>query len=104
MLTIVVMLRITQSFGLDVLFGAFAVEHLAAQNASQRNQEAITSKLDAIGFGFVVPFFFVVSGVKLDIIALVHDPAAFGFIPAFPLLFLLLPLAALKALGGAGGY
>jgi Kef-type K+ transport system membrane component KefB len=92
MLTIAVMLWITASFGLDVLLGAFAagvIEHLATQNANPHDREAVRSKLDAIGFGFVVPFFFVISGVKLDVTALVHQPSALAFIPVFLLLFLL---------------
>lgn len=91
MLTIVLMLWITAKFGLDVLLGAFAagvVEHLAMQNAGKQDSEAVKSKLEAIGFGLVVPFFFVVSGVKLDITALVHEPAAVVLIPVFMLMFL----------------
>lgn len=92
MLTIVLMLWITHSFGLDVLLGAFAagiVEHLAVRTADSAQRELVRSKLEAIGYGAVVPFFFVVSGVKLDISAFGNDPVALAFIPLFLVLFLL---------------
>ena len=33
-------------------------------------------KLDAIGYGFLIPVFFVASGLRLDLAGLVDDPAA----------------------------
>ncbi len=56
---------------LDVLLGAFSagiVLHLCTQ---KRDMKAIESKLHAIGFGFLIPLFFIVSGIKLDLYALV---------------------------------
>jgi Kef-type K+ transport system membrane component KefB len=92
MLTIIVMLWITQSFGLDVLLGAFAagvVEHLAVDSADERQREVVKSKLEAIGYGFVVPFFFVMSGAKLDLASLLRTPTSLVLVPAFLALFLL---------------
>jgi Kef-type K+ transport system membrane component KefB len=40
-------------------------------------------KLDAIGYGFLVPVFFVTSGLTFDLRALVHSPSAFAEIPLF---------------------
>lgn len=92
LLTIVLMLWITHSFGLDALLGAFAagiVEHLAVRTADSGQREIIRSKLEAIGYGAVVPFFFVISGVKLDVSAFGSDPAALGLIPVVLIMFLL---------------
>ncbi len=92
LLTIAAMVWITHSFGLDVLLGAFAagiIEHLAVRTADSGQREIIRSKLEAIGYGAVVPFFFVISGVKLDISAFGHDPAALALIPVALILFLL---------------
>lgn len=55
---------------LDVLLGAFSagiVVHLFTQ---QRDMKTINSKLKAVGYGFLIPLFFIVSGIKLDICAL----------------------------------
>jgi Kef-type K+ transport system membrane component KefB len=91
MLTIVLMLWITESFGLDVLLGAFAagvIEHLALESAGDRERETVKSKLEAIGFGFTVPFFFVVSGLKLDLKSLFGNPVVIALIPIAFVLFL----------------
>ncbi len=45
-------------------------------------------KLDAIGYGFVIPVFFVTSGVGLDLQGLVDEPAALLRVPVFLLALL----------------
>jgi Kef-type K+ transport system membrane component KefB len=40
-------------------------------------------KLDAVGYGLLVPVFFVTSGVTLDLTGLVEHPAALAAVPAF---------------------
>lgn len=40
-------------------------------------------KLESIGFGFVVPVFFVTSGLRFDLESLLDDPAALLRVPAF---------------------
>jgi Kef-type K+ transport system membrane component KefB len=48
------------------------------------------SKLEAIGFGFVVPIFFVVSGINLDVDSFQDRPIALLSIPLFLVLLLLI--------------
>jgi Kef-type K+ transport system membrane component KefB len=40
-------------------------------------------KLEAIGFGFFIPVFFVTSGVRYDLDALLDDPANLAMLPIF---------------------
>ena len=47
-----------------------------------------TSKLEAIGFGFLIPIFFIESGVNFDLGALLHRPQVLLLVPMFTLLFL----------------
>ncbi|MBW8486332.1 cation:proton antiporter [Actinomadura parmotrematis] len=92
MLLIVFMVWVAGSFGLDVLLGAFAaglIERLAVDTGPDWVHEQVTSKLEAIGYGFLVPFFFVVSGVRLDLGALADDPWSLLLVPLFLALFLL---------------
>lgn len=81
-------------FGLDVLLGAFAagmvarlflVEHSAPASGDHRVE--VQSRLEALGFGFFIPLFFVVSGVRFDLEALLH-PISLVKVPMFLLLFL----------------
>ena len=74
--------------GLDLLLGGFAAGLITRQLLEDRELPAFESKLTAIGFGVFVPFFFVVSGMKLDVHALVSSGGAvaklFLFLGAVP--------------------
>ena len=52
--------------------------------------EVLREKLEAIGFGFLVPLFFVVSGMKFDGATLFANSEALLRVPLFLALFLLL--------------
>jgi Kef-type K+ transport system membrane component KefB len=87
------MVWLASELGLDVLLGAFAagiVTNLFASGASRHNVELFEAKLNGIGFGFVVPLFFVVSGMKFDLDSIFDDPLILVVGPAFLLAFLVL--------------
>jgi Kef-type K+ transport system membrane component KefB len=75
--------------GLDVLLGAFAAGIVVRLFASGGEIAAIRGKLEAIGFGFLIPIFFVVSGIEFDIHVFVNDPASLWRVPVFLLLMLI---------------
>src|SRR5262249_20394595 len=56
------------------------------------------TKLDAIGYGFLVPVVFVRSGIRLDLTGLLHSPSALARVPLF--LLALLAVRGLPALLG----
>jgi Kef-type K+ transport system membrane component KefB len=92
MLVVVFMLWVALKLGLDALVGAFSAGVIikAFQHTGSEEEAGIVeSKLEGIGFGFLVPFFFVMSGVKLDLTALLSSPADAMTIPVFLVLFLL---------------
>ena len=71
-------------FGLETILGAFmagAVVGLVDRDASSHPRFRI--KLEAIGYGFLIPVFFVSSGVRLDLSGLVHSPSALARVPVF---------------------
>ncbi|WP_254185459.1 cation:proton antiporter domain-containing protein [Nocardioides panacis] len=45
-------------------------------------------KLEAIGYGFLIPVFFVTSGLRLDLSGLLENPSALGRVPIFVLALL----------------
>jgi Kef-type K+ transport system membrane component KefB len=93
MLVVVFMLWVALKLGLDALVGAFSAGIIIKaffHAGSDAEAEAVESKLEGIGFGFLVPFFFVMSGIKLDLKALASSPAAIAMIPVFLVLFLLI--------------
>lgn len=56
--------------GLDVLLGGFVAGLITRLALKGHELQVFESKLTAVGFGFFVPFFFVVSGIEFDLSAL----------------------------------
>jgi len=74
--------------GLDVLLGAFAAGIVVRLLVRGEDTAVVRGKLEAIGFGFLVPIFFVVSGMQLNLHALFATPTAFLRVPLFLALLL----------------
>jgi Kef-type K+ transport system membrane component KefB len=75
---------LAERFGLESILGAFlagAVIGLLDRDDSSHPQFRV--KLDAIGYGFLIPVFFVTSGLRLDVTALVDSPSALVQVPLF---------------------
>ena len=82
---------IAQLFGLEIILGAFfagAVLKLLDRDEMMTHTYFHT-KLQAVGFGIFIPFFFVTSGMQLDVRALFAGGAAFALVPVFLLALLL---------------
>lgn len=75
--------------GLDIILGAFAAGMIVRMVLADREVEALNSKLEAIGFGFLIPFFFIGSGMNLDLSALGGSFDAVAKVPLFLFGFLL---------------
>jgi Kef-type K+ transport system membrane component KefB len=80
---------IASELGLDLLLGGFAAGVITRQVLRAHELPAFDSKLTAVAFGVFIPFFFVVSGMKLDVGALFATPSAVLKLVSFFLLFLI---------------
>ena len=74
--------------GLDLLLGGFAAGMITRQVLSERELPAFDSKLTAVAFGVFIPFFFVMSGMRLDIDALFASASGVAKLAIFFVLFL----------------
>lgn len=74
--------------GLDILLGAFAAGSLVGLVARGPGAEPFRQKLDALGFGFLIPIFFVMSGAQIDLPALAASASSLARIPLFLALLL----------------
>ena len=74
--------------GLDILLGAFAAGSLVGLVSRGPGAEPFRQKLDALGFGFLIPIFFVCSGARVDLHALFASANSIARIPLFLVLLL----------------
>ena len=66
--------------GVEVILGAFLAGAIVSI-LSDRNNPVLREKLDAIGFGFFIPIFFIMVGVNLDLKALLSSPENLILLP-----------------------
>ncbi|NLE22331.1 MAG: cation:proton antiporter [Actinobacteria bacterium] len=95
-LAIVVLLAaavVASAFGFEAILGTFLAGAIfAVVIRGWHDLETFRKKIDAVGFGFFVPVFFVVSGMRLDLQALL------GWLEIGTVLVLLLVLLVVRAL------
>ena len=81
---------VAEHFGLATILGAFLAGVIVRRtDETPASQEEFQGKLEAIGFGFLIPVFFVSTGVGLDIAALFHSTRAIILVPVFLVALLL---------------
>jgi Kef-type K+ transport system membrane component KefB len=100
-----IFVALAQRLGLEVILGAFiAGVVLGLVDRDERMTHArFRPKLEAVGFGVFIPFFFVVSGLRFNLGALFASPWAAAQVPIFLLALLLvrgLPAALYRPLLG----
>jgi Kef-type K+ transport system membrane component KefB len=85
---------VAEAFGLEAILGAFAAGAIISlvDRDGQMLRPEFRRKLEAVGFGVFIPVFFVASGIRFDLNALLDDPANLAMVPIF--------LAALVAVRG----
>jgi Kef-type K+ transport system membrane component KefB len=86
-----------QALGFEAILGAFLAGLVvrALDPEPHLTHPLYPVKLDAVGYGLLVPVFFITSGLTLDLSGLVEHPAALAAVPAF--LLALLVVRALPA-------
>jgi Kef-type K+ transport system membrane component KefB len=89
MLLLLALVYLAVELGQDLILGAFAagiVLGYATRDAP--SLEDLWPKLDAIGYGLLIPFFFIRSGMTFDVDGLLESPQALAELPLFLALFL----------------
>ena len=70
---LLLLLVVANDFGLDVVLGAF-LAGVVLRRWAPGDVHALEEKLDAVGYGFFIPVFFVASGMGLDLRSIVEAP------------------------------
>jgi Kef-type K+ transport system membrane component KefB len=72
-LLLIGLIALTDQFHLDSVLGAF-LAGVVLRRWAGAGAPALESKLDAVGYGFFIPLFFIYSGMKLDLGAIADAP------------------------------
>jgi Kef-type K+ transport system membrane component KefB len=86
-LVLVSLVVLAKGLGLDAILGAIAAGVLVSLASPGAYGEALRRKVDGIGYGFLVPIFFVTTGLEFDLNALVTSRLAMLQLPMFLTLF-----------------
>ena len=71
---IVGMLVLAAVLDLDIILGAFIAGVIVRRYLPPGGELVLERKVEAIGFGFLIPIFFVVSGANLNIATIIENP------------------------------
>jgi Kef-type K+ transport system membrane component KefB len=82
------LVALAYELGLDLLLGGFVAGLITRLALSGREVELFEAKLTAIGYGFFIPFFFIVSGMRFELDALLSTTKSLYEVPLFLALFL----------------
>jgi Kef-type K+ transport system membrane component KefB len=83
---LLLLLALAEYLGLDVVLGAF-LAGIVLRRWAPGDVHALEGKLDAIGYGFFIPLFFVASGMTVDVRSIIEAP---GRLLAFFVLLLVI--------------
>jgi Kef-type K+ transport system membrane component KefB len=85
MLLLLALVALTDGFHLDAVLGAF-LAGMVLRRWAGTDSPVLASKLDAVGYGFFVPLFFVYSGMNLDLQAIAEAPLVLALLLVLVLL------------------
>ncbi len=91
-LLLALLVALAGELGVETILGAFVAGALlrVVDPEHRLTHVEFRRKVEAIGYGFVVPVFFVSSGARFDVDALVHSPGHLILIPLFLLAMLVI--------------
>jgi Kef-type K+ transport system membrane component KefB len=80
---------LTDEFGFESILGAFGAGMVVGLASKGHEAKPLRHKIDAICFGWFLPFFFVGTGVKFDLAAITHNLTTALLVPALLLVLLM---------------
>ncbi len=72
----ILFVALAAKFGLNIVMGAFTAGIVVSLAIKGAGGELLRHKLDAIGYGFLIPIFFIIAGMKFEVSALWSAPLA----------------------------
>ena len=93
-LLLTLLLAVTEQFHLDAVLGAF-LAGMVLRRWAGAGLPSLEGKLDALGYGFFIPIFFVYSGMSLDLQEVISAPLRVFLFAGLMLLVHVVPVFAL---------
>lgn len=88
---ILILVAVSQAVGSEIAFGSF-IAGVIFSFISGKTRDDLKDKVDIIGYGFLVPVFFIEVGVNIDIKGIFQKPGMLIIIPAILLVFYIVKL------------
>jgi len=88
LLIVAALVVLSALLGLDILLGAFAAGvlwQIMLRHAPEEDVAHVKSKIDGVAFGFLVPIFFISTGVNFQLSALLAEPMLLALVPVIAL-------------------
>lgn len=83
---ILILVAISQAVGAEIVFGSF-IAGIIFSVISGKSRDDLKDKVDIIGYGFLVPVFFIEVGVNIDLKNVFQNPVSLLFVPVILLVF-----------------
>ena len=99
---ILILVAISQAVGAEIVFGSF-IAGVIFSIISGRGRDDLKDKVDIIGYGFLVPIFFIEVGINVDIKELFTNPRMLLLIPLILMIFFVVKLIPSMLLSSAYG-
>lgn len=80
---------LAENLNVDLVIGAFVAGMIVRFAMDGDHRTPIGTRIDGIGPGFLIPIFFIASGIRLDVAALVGDWRVAAMVPVYAALMLL---------------
>ena len=85
---VLVLVAIAQKVDSEIILGSFLAGMVFSLLVGKAKDE-ISHQLDVIGYGFLIPIFFIMVGVNIDLKSIIDNPSAILKIPVFIIIFFL---------------
>lgn len=88
---ILILVVVAEKLHSEIVLGAFLVGAIFSLLVGKAKEE-ISHQLDGIGYGFLIPIFFIMIGVNVDIKSVLQSPKALIEIPIFLVIFFIVKI------------
>jgi Kef-type K+ transport system membrane component KefB len=88
-LILLTLVSLARDLGMEAVLGAYTAGIVIGLFIRDNKADVLRERLSPLGPGFLIPLFFIVSGVELDLHALLASPWSLARLPLFCALFLL---------------